>query len=268
MLVYFHRNNKTMQVFYVGIGSRIDRAKASGITDRSVYWHRYVAKHGNPVIQIVHSNLSKVEAIWWEIHYIKIFGKTNNGGQLVNTSDGGELADNLARWQKENPDKNHSFSSAHKIRMVNNNPMHNPETVDKVRRHNTGKKVSPETRLKQRLLKLGKPSARFHFKHSQDTIEKMRLINKEISNRPEVIAKIKHAKIGYRNVSRNVKVDMIDLDTLLIVKTFDCAVDALTYLGKPIKNGGNISSVCNGIRKSAFGYKWQFSLPSQSSLPV
>lgn len=88
MVVYFHRNPKTNKVFYVGIG--VAKKRAGRLAGRSDYWKRYVAKHGNPIIQIVHENLSKEDACELERRYIKFYGKKINGGCLVNLADGGE----------------------------------------------------------------------------------------------------------------------------------------------------------------------------------
>jgi len=41
-------------------------------------------------------------------------------------------------------------------------------------------------------------------------------------------------------------------------KIYECIVDALEELGKPKTNGANILKCCNGIRKHAFGYKWEY----------
>ena len=87
MVVYFHRNPVTFEIFYVGIGTE-KRSKQK--INRNKYWHNYTTKYGFPVIQIVHTSLSKNDACNWEIYYISLLGKKINGGQLVNISDGGE----------------------------------------------------------------------------------------------------------------------------------------------------------------------------------
>lgn len=91
MIVYFHRNPKTYDIFYVGIASekgRVNRPYRS--SNRNKYWTHYVNKHGGFVVQIVHRGLSKEKAIYWERWYISLFGKKINGGSLVNLADGGE----------------------------------------------------------------------------------------------------------------------------------------------------------------------------------
>ena len=52
------------------------------------------------------------------------------------------------------------------------------------------------------------------------------------------------------------KILMIDKDTDKVLKTFLSITDALSFLNKG--NGGHISQVCQGKRKTAYGYKWKY----------
>ena len=55
-----------------------------------------------------------------------------------------------------------------------------------------------------------------------------------------------------------VKVQQLDYTTEEIVAEFNSAADAAESLGKDRKNGGSmIMSVCNGRKKSAYGFKWR-----------
>lgn len=99
MVVYFHRNPVTYEIFYVGIGSSIRRARRI-FGNRTTFYENYVKKHGRPIIQLVHDNLTREQAIQWEIFYIKLLGKRINGGQLLNFSDGGEGAVGV-HWSEE-----------------------------------------------------------------------------------------------------------------------------------------------------------------------
>ncbi len=254
MVVYFHRNPKTLDIFYVGIGSLPKRAYSFTIKARNKYWHRYVNKYGNPVVQIVHSDIDKPTAINWEVYYIKLIGRIN----LCNLTDGGEVPTNLIEWHKNNPGHNFMQTQEGKDMFSKNNPMHNPVVVEKIRVINTGKKASDVTRIKQSLLKKGKPSNQPKgYKHSAEVISRLKIINKEITNRPEVKAKLRLSMFGKRNIGKHKKVSMLDIKTGIILNTFDCITDALKYLGKDLKSG-NISSACTGRRNNAFGYRWQY----------
>lgn len=50
---------------------------------------------------------------------------------------------------------------------------------------------------------------------------------------------------------------MIDKDTEEVLKEFPSAKDAGRFLGN-VKKSCHISAVCNGNRKTAYGYKWKF----------
>ncbi len=56
--------------------------------------------------------------------------------------------------------------------------------------------------------------------------------------------------------SQGKKVNQIDMETNKIIKTFNSINDAFRELNK--NYGANIRWVCEGKRKSAFGYKWEF----------
>lgn len=56
--------------------------------------------------------------------------------------------------------------------------------------------------------------------------------------------------------SQGKKVNQIDIKTNKILKTYDSVNNAFKELNK--NYGGNIKLVCEGKRKSAFGYKWSF----------
>lgn len=268
MIVYFHRNPITYEIFYAGIGTRKWRSYEFN-SGRNPYWQNYVAKYGNPVVQIVHENVTKEIAHYWEKFYIKLLGRKTEDGQLTNITEGGDhtpvippesrLRCNaaLVKWINENPEKNPMKRPEIVAKFSgDNNSSKRPEVRAKLKKANTGKKASAETRLKQSLLKLGKPSNRKNFKHSAETIQQFKIINKEIASRPDVRAKLSKANKGRRNVKNSVSVQMVDLKTGNIIKTFTCITDALNIFGK--LRSGNISLVCNNKRKSAFGYGWKY----------
>jgi hypothetical protein len=269
MVVYFHRNPVSYIVFYVGIGSKKYRAYNFN-QGRNPFWRNHVAKYGRPIVQIVHSELSKESAKYWEKFYIKLLGRKSEGGPLVNITEGGDATpiippesrkrcnDALVNFIKNNPDKNPSFTPEHSIRMVKNNPMHNPIYVDKVRQANIGKKQSPETRLKNSLHRKGKTLEHLvGYKHSEEMIAKLKIINKEIMSRQEVRDKLRLANTGRICESKRIKVKMIDMHTNDVLRIFSCIKEALSYLGKPT-TAGNISAVCRGLRNNTFGYKWEY----------
>lgn len=54
------------------------------------------------------------------------------------------------------------------------------------------------------------------------------------------------------------KVQQLDYNEDIVINEFESAADAAEYLGKDRKNGGSqISAVCNGRKKSAYGFRWR-----------
>lgn len=68
---------------------------------------------------------------------------------------------------------------------------------------------------------------------------------------------ISSKEIKIRSLS-TVKVNMLNKKGQYI-RTFASIREAMRFLGvNPNKTGGHISSVCKGVRKSAYGYKWKY----------
>jgi predicted DNA-binding protein YlxM (UPF0122 family) len=85
--VYLHRNPKTKEVFYVGIGVE---TRAKDFSKRSIFWSNYKNKYGIEV-DIIKKGLSSKKAQNIEVELIKKYGRRDLGtGSLVNLSHGGE----------------------------------------------------------------------------------------------------------------------------------------------------------------------------------
>lgn len=88
-VVYQHIRKDTNEIFYVGIGSNIERAYD---TRRKKHWKSIVKKHGYDIV-ILHENVSWDEACLIEIDLIAKIGRQDLGtGPLVNLTSGGEGA--------------------------------------------------------------------------------------------------------------------------------------------------------------------------------
>ena len=78
--IYFHKNPKTLEIFYVGLGSHVLYQKykrAEDLKKRGKHHKYYVEKHGNPIIEIIHDNLTQEEACLLEVRYIAQYGRKN-----------------------------------------------------------------------------------------------------------------------------------------------------------------------------------------------
>ena len=85
--VYLHRNPKTQEIFYVGIGVE---TRAKDKKGRSSAWNSYVNKHGYE-IDIIMKGLTPKQAQSEEKRLIKLYGRKCKGeGKLVNIDSGGQ----------------------------------------------------------------------------------------------------------------------------------------------------------------------------------
>lgn len=80
----------------------------------------------------------------------------------------------------------------------------------------------------------------------EDSVRKVLDIN-NISHRDRII---RSKKNQYKQVAQ------IDKNTNEIIQVFPSIQAAYTFLGK--QHSGHIAAVCNGSRKTAYGFKWQY----------
>jgi hypothetical protein len=88
LVVYFHRNPITKEVFYVGCGLP---KRPYSRSDRNEEWKEYVKEQGVE-IEIYKSGLNKQEANYLEAYFISLFGRKgiDANGLLLNKSLYGE----------------------------------------------------------------------------------------------------------------------------------------------------------------------------------
>lgn len=142
-VVYIHKKKTDGTIFYIGIGSRKQRAYS--VHRRNQMWNSIVKKHGYDVY-IVLEDITIEEAKYAEKYLIKYYGRRDtNQGDLCNLTDGGDgvhgyiytderrvIAGNINRGKK--------FSEEHKY---------------KISTSMTGKSHSEKTKLRMRLAKIG-----------------------------------------------------------------------------------------------------------------
>lgn len=86
-VVYIHRNPKTLEIYYVGMGNTY---RAYNFFDRNRHWLNYTNKYGKPIVDIVASNLTNEDAWELEVLLIKEIGRKAEGeGTLTNICEGG-----------------------------------------------------------------------------------------------------------------------------------------------------------------------------------
>jgi len=221
--LYFHLNPTTKEVFYIGIGS--NKYRPTNFSERNPIWKHYVKKHGEPIVEIVHSNLTKEEACCLEIKYIKQYGRKNTdpNGILVNISEGGE-----------------SGSKGYKL---------SPEQIERRREIHKGKKHSIETKQKQREAKLG-------TKQSPETILK-RSNARRGKKYPKISEALKGRKQPQSFLEKKNKPIIQLSKTGEYINEFISITAAAQSLGFEKDNGG-ISCVLHGKQKTAYGFIWKF----------
>lgn len=92
--VYRHIRRDTGMPFYIGKGANRRKRKtkferAASTHRTNPHWQRIVAKHGHDV-EILNCFETEREAIAAEMFFIRLHGRTSDGGTLVNLTDGGD----------------------------------------------------------------------------------------------------------------------------------------------------------------------------------
>lgn len=127
--VYIHRRKDTNNVFYVGISRMKKYVRVKIKAGRNSLWCRIAEKYGY-YGEVIHSGLTKEEAIKIEMSLIKSYGRINlKNGCLANLTDGGDGSLECIRSE---------------------------ETRNKLKNYRKGKKHSEETKQKMALSKKGK----------------------------------------------------------------------------------------------------------------
>ena len=124
-VVYIHKRKTDGIVFYIGIGTRKQRAYSKH--GRNLMWNSIVDKHGYDVDVLV-DNISIDEAKYYERYLIRYHGRRDSGfGNLCNMTDGGDcvhgyifteerriVAGNINRGKKFTEEVKRKISESHK----------------------------------------------------------------------------------------------------------------------------------------------------------
>jgi predicted GIY-YIG superfamily endonuclease len=166
MIVYVHKNQKTEEVFYVGIGVSEQRANRFKSKQRNQYWHNYVKHHGEPIVEVIARFEEREQAVKLETELIKKYGRRIDGtGNLVNITLGGDGGAFGVKQSKEVIEKRigglrgmkHSEQSRANMKAAQNRPevkakhdkyKNNPQWREMQRNFKIGKKLSVEQKEK------------------------------------------------------------------------------------------------------------------------
>lgn len=224
--IYFHKNPKTQEIFYVGLGSHVLYQKykrAEDIKRRGKHHKFYIKKYGDPIIEIIHDNLTQEEACLLEIKYIKQFGrkKYEFNGILVNKSLGGQGGKQGVIVTKETRLKQ-SLKLKGKPK-----PKGFGEKIKNNRDHKkAGKKAAKSNKIKG------------HYKKGSER-------NKKISN------KLKGRKVDWTGTP----IIQLDLENNIIQEFISIRQAGFSLRGN---QGEPIRKCLKGIQKTAYGFKWKY----------
>ncbi len=160
-VVYVHMKPETRDIFYVGIGSSVQRAYRN--EGRNSHWTRVFKKYGK-VVDIISDSLSLESAKQMEKFLIASIGIDN----LCNQTLGGEGAFGLK---------------------------HTEETKRKISISNTGKVVSEQTRAKISAKSKGHPN--YNLSHTEEAKAKMSAAFKGKKRSEYFCKQVKKSKQGY-----------------------------------------------------------------------
>jgi hypothetical protein len=165
-IVYKHIRKDKNEIFYIGIGKTIARAKSK--KSRNNHWYNIINKTDYS-IEIIHNNISWEDACELEKTYIKQYGRKDLGlGLLVNMTDGGDGISNISDETKKkmsNKKIDKKLTQEHILKITQNNKMrgksnkwgnHTEENIEIIRNHSIGKNHTQESIIKQRTLKESK----------------------------------------------------------------------------------------------------------------
>lgn len=229
MVVYFHRNPQTFDIFYVGIGN-IKRPYQFNLCNRNEYWHRIVNKYGPPLVQIMHKDVSSAVAKELEKHYIKIFGIANEGGMLCNMTYGGETS---PMSNKEVAKKVHDkIRGKARIDMIGlKNPM-NTDANREIARSTMTNKILP-------------------FKTAEHKEAQRLSAVKLFTNRNPQSNKLINFKMLEKTRRRVIQMDLSGNELYGHISINDAA----RFI---TKNVSKVYLCCTNKRKTAYGFKWGF----------
>lgn len=183
------------EIFYVGKGTgsrckcHLQKSSSKRRSLRTKRIFKIQSKQLQPIINIIHKNLTEQKAFQYEKLYIKIYGRKDIGtGTLCNHTDGGEGAvgmicsfETKQKIAKSNTGKKHNAETLEKLRVshlghihteeqkkrigeaVKNRPL-NREAIQKTADKNRGKKRTEEQKLRMGLAHKGKKHSEEHNK--------------------------------------------------------------------------------------------------------
>lgn len=262
--VYRHIRLDKNVPFYIGIGSdslgEYKRAHNCGHT-RNKHWHNIVNKTKYEV-EIIIDGVAWEEALLKEVEFIKIYGRKQFGGTLINLTDGGE--GNVGYITSDETKKKQSLKRMGRPAHNKGKPMskHQLENLISINKGKIpwNKGISPKKESVEKMKKTmeiigykkGKDHHRYGVTHSDELKARWKITRKGIPSWNKGIS-MPNIHLVALNKAKSVSVIRCDMEMNLIEVYRSINEAAVkTGIGK-----GNISHCCKGNRKSAGGFIWK-----------
>lgn len=226
---------------YIGKTTDIDRRWKAHVREYEKYNNRYLYramnKHGiaNFHLEVLETNIPNEMIDEYEIRYIKLYNSKSPNG--YNMTDGGEGS--IGRPMNE---KTKKILLDYRL---NNSP--SKQTRDKMSKSHKNRYKNPEERKKL------SESMKGHKKSSNQGYINM------WTNKSQEEKKI---QLDILRSHRIVSVQMLDLQTLIVIKEFDSVRGASKWIREntnyPKAGHSNISKACKGLINHVYGYKWSY----------
>lgn len=237
-------------MFYVGKGRR-DRAWS--LQGRNIYWRRVNSKHGFAVTICAYWD-SEDEAHQHEIFLIKCF--RDMGTPLTNMTDGGEGMSGYTPSPESNMKRSESLKaflsdpSEKSKRISHLASIYSDEVVQ--RRRKEAIRAALSSPLVKKKLSAHTSNRWSDSEYKKNTSKAMA----DAHARPEVKMKVLATK--RRGLENNKSRSVVCLDTKIVFPITGDAVRWLRDLGFSKATEASICVVCQGKRKSCYGYRWEY----------
>lgn len=241
--------------FYIGKGMKHENYDR--IEYHLNYWHHNKNKKlknkinklkGIFDIEVILESENEQECLNLEVKLIKEIGKEN----LCNLTDGGEGISGF----------NHSKETRQKISIWRKGKKLSEETCKKISQNKTGSvyklKNIPEGIIEELYYTKTIQEIADELKLSFATIKKY-LVHKQlyIKNKNRSVT-TEETKIKFKNRKTRKGRVILQLDkNNNVIREFSSISNACITIGKPNREG-DITTVCQGKQKTAFGYKWKY----------
>ena len=199
----------------------------------------YIAmrKYGveNFYIEVLHEQQENESLDELEIRFIQQWNCVSPHGYNM-TNGGSKFKDDNPMYHDDVRQKVSTYFIGDK------NPAKRPEVKEKIRQKALGRKMSDEAREKMR-----QNNGRYW-------------LGKRLSDETRAKISQNHARMYGGDNPWSKRVQRLDKDTLEVIDEYDSIATALRWIHdnvNPRASGSNISHVCHGKQKTAFGFKWK-----------